>query len=94
MGLIDQLRRGFMINAWQRHLQSDVEPKAAFRPRANADGGGHAGIVWNLDLQAFRMGGDEFHRAQETGSIAGREHLLGVVTVATVAAKFLRGGTG
>ena len=35
--------------------------------------------------------GDEFHRADEAGGVAGRKQLFGIVAGATATAEFLRG---
>src|SRR5205085_7993432 len=67
----------------------DVEAKAAFRTRADADGGGHRRIRRNLYAAALCC--DRLHGADEAGGIAGREQLLGVVAVAATTAELLRG---
>ena len=75
--------------AGQRDGKVDIEAEAAFRARADADGGGHGGVRGHLHAAA--LSGNRLHRADEAGGIAGRKQLFGIVAGATAAAEFLRG---
>src|SRR5262249_60492657 len=73
----------------KRDGKVDVEAKAAFRARADADRGGHGRIRRHLDAAA--LGRDRLHGADEAGGIAGGEELLGIVAGAAATTELLRG---
>src|SRR6516162_6327043 len=72
----------------QRNGKLDIQAKATFRARPDADDRGHRGVGW--DLWAT-LGSDEFHCADEAGGIAGSEELLGVIAGSAGSTEFLGG---
>src|SRR6516162_2661780 len=72
----------------QRNAKLDIQAKATFRARPDADDRGHRGVGW--DLWAT-LGSDEFHCADEAGGIAGSEELLGVIAGSAGSTEFLGG---
>src|SRR5438045_2649580 len=87
MRLLNKLLRLIAWHARERDVQSDVDPEAALGTRADPDTRGHRRV-----FRDFRppLGGDELHRPEKAGRIAGREELLGVVARAAAAAQLLR----
>src|SRR5258708_5309353 len=78
-----------MFDARQGDGERDIETKTrAVVARADTDGRRHGAVVQDFDLRLRR---DELDGAQETGSVTGREQLLGIGGVPAGAAEFLGG---
>ena len=84
--LLHQLLGGALLEAGQVADQVGVDAEAALGVLAEADLGGDAGGVVEVDLLVAR---DQAQRAEEAGGVAGREQLFGVGALA-VAAHLLR----
>ncbi len=89
MRFMDQVLGGVLLHARQHNGQLYFQPETAFATRADAYGGGDAGIIRHFQLF---LGGHRFHCADETGRIAHGEQLFGVIAFAPAAAQFFRRG--
>src|SRR5262249_2167725 len=89
VGLLHQRLGVSLGKAGQRDREINVEAKAAFRARADADRRGHGSIRRNLHAAA--LGSNRLHRADKAAGIAGREKLLGIVAGAAAATQLLGG---
>jgi hypothetical protein len=69
-----ELLRGRAVDAGQMNLELHFKP-VTDSDRADPNGRRHRGVVGDCDLSSA---GDELHRSQKAGGIAGGKQLLGI----------------